>query len=138
MLDLDSPGGMVAGLFECMAALRAARERVIEQRTAGGRAGTPREHVALAVFQPLAVFELPQFVGDPDQHVGIGPDAEPAARGEELTRREDAVAEACFGDGAEAGNSATASGSVAAHASKGTANLRRVLLSPRTAGSRVA
>ena len=25
MLDLDSPGGMVAGLFECMAALRAAR-----------------------------------------------------------------------------------------------------------------
>jgi hypothetical protein len=50
------------------------------------------------VFQPLAVFELTQFVGDADQHVGIGADAEPAGCVKEFAGRENAVAEARFGN----------------------------------------
>ena len=58
--------------------LRAAGERRIEQR-APGRAAGSRQHVARAVRKPLRIFELPQLVGDADQHVGIGADAEAAA-----------------------------------------------------------
>ena len=53
------------------------------------------------MFQPLAIFELTQFVGDADQDVGIGADAEPAACVEEFAGRKNAVAEACFGHRAE-------------------------------------
>src|SRR6476619_6922629 len=45
------------------------------------------------MFQPLAIFELTQFVGTADQYVGIRADAEPAARLNKFTGRENAVAE---------------------------------------------
>src|SRR5262249_19203600 len=59
------------------------------------------------MFQPLAIFELAQFVGDADQDMGMCADAEPAARFKELTSRKNAVAEARLGDRAEAGDGTT-------------------------------
>src|SRR5436305_8820119 len=58
------------------------------------------------MLEPLAIFELAQLVGDTDQHVGIGADAEPATGVEEFAGGKNAVAEARFGDGAETGNGA--------------------------------
>ena len=85
--------------------LRAAGQRRVEQRAAGRAAGR-RQHVARAMRQPLRIFELPQFVGDADQHVGIRADAEAAAMLDEQRRGEDAVAEIGFGDRAEPGDRA--------------------------------
>ena len=65
-------------------------------------------HVALAMLQPLAVFELTQLVSDADQHVGIGADTKCAAGVEEFARRKDSVAEVCLGDRAEARDGASA------------------------------
>ena len=86
--------------------LGAAGQRSVEQRAAGRDAGTAGQHVALPMLQPLAIFELTQFVGDADQHIGIRADAEPAAGVEEFAGRKNAVAEARFGDRAEAGDGA--------------------------------
>ncbi len=49
-----------------------------EQVAAVGLAGR-RQHIAGAVENPLRIFELAQFVANPDQHVGIGTDAVAAA-----------------------------------------------------------
>ncbi len=68
--------------------LGAAGQRSVEQRTAGRNAGTAGQHIALPVLQPLAIFELTQFVGDADQDIGIRADAEPAAGVEEFAGRE--------------------------------------------------
>ena len=68
--------------------LGAAGQRGVEQRAAGRDAGTAGQHIALAMFEPLAVFELAQFVGDADQDIGIRADAEPAAGVEEFARPE--------------------------------------------------
>jgi hypothetical protein len=73
--------------------------RSVEQRAAV-ETGTAGQHVR-SVFSP-AIFELTQFVGDADQDIGVRADAEPAAGIKEFTGRENAVAEACFGDRAEA------------------------------------
>ena len=86
--------------------LGAAGQRGVEQRAAGRDAGTAGQHIALPMLQPLAIFELTQFVGDADQYIGIGADAEPAAGVEEFAGRENAVAEARFGDRAEPGDGA--------------------------------
>ena len=64
--------------------LGAAGQRVVEQRAPGRAAGTAGEHIALAMLQPLAIFELTQLVGDADQHVGIGADAERGRRRREI------------------------------------------------------
>src|SRR6185503_2587919 len=56
--------------------------------------------------QPLTVFELTQFIGDADQHIGIRSDAEPAAGVKKLARRKNAVAEARFRNRTESGNRA--------------------------------
>ena len=82
--------------------LGAAGQRSVEQRAAGRNAGTAGQHIALPVLQPLAIFELTQFVGYTDQDIGVGADAEPAAGVKEFTGRENAVAEARFGNRAEA------------------------------------
>ena len=58
------------------------------------------------MLQPLAIFELTQFVGDADQYVGIRADAEPAARVKEFAGRKNAVAEARLGNRAEPGDRA--------------------------------
>src|SRR5262249_50887489 len=58
--------------------LAAALEGPVEQRASGRDAGSVRQHVALAVLEPLAIFELTQLIGNADQHIGIGADAEPA------------------------------------------------------------
>ena len=58
---------------------RAAGERGVEQARARSSRGAG-QHVAGAVREPLRVFELAQLVGDADQHIGIGADAEAAAR----------------------------------------------------------
>ncbi len=88
--------------------LAAAGQRAVEQCAAGRDAETARQHIALVVLQPLAIFELTQFVGDADQHVGIGADAEAATGVEEFAGRKNAVAEARFGNRAEAGDRAAA------------------------------
>ena len=82
--------------------LGAAGQRGVEQRAAGRDAGAAGQHIALAMFEPLAIFELAQFVGDADQDIGIRADAEPAACVEEFAGRKNAVAKARFGDRAEA------------------------------------
>ena len=56
----------------------AAVKRRVEQR-APGRAAGHRQHIAGAVREALRIFELAQFVGQADQHVGIRADAEAAA-----------------------------------------------------------
>ena len=53
------------------------------------------------MLQPLAIFELTQFVGHADQDIGVRADAEPAAGVEEFAGRKNAVAEARFGNRAE-------------------------------------
>src|SRR4051812_22102954 len=74
---------------------------MIEQGASRRAACAGGEHVALAVLEPLAVFELAQLVGDADQHIGIRANAKGTAGTDEFASRENAVAKACLGDRAE-------------------------------------
>src|SRR3954453_15734327 len=80
---------------------------MIEQRASRRAPRAGGEHVALAVLEPLAIFELAQFVGDADQHIGIRADPKGTAGTDEFASRENAVAEACLSDGAKAGDCAS-------------------------------
>ncbi|MGY4349918.1 hypothetical protein ACVWXM_006411 [Bradyrhizobium sp. GM7.3] len=58
------------------------------------------------MLEPLAIFELTQLVGDADEHIGIRADPKGTAGTDEFASRENAVAKACLGDRAEAGDRA--------------------------------
>ena len=62
----------------------------------------PGQHVAGAVPQALAVFELLQLSGRGDLDVRIGADSDMSARRQEFGAREDAVAETGLGDRTQA------------------------------------
>jgi hypothetical protein len=67
-------------------------ERGIEHGAASREASPAGQHIALAVLEALAIFELTQFVGDTDQDVGVSTDAEPAPGVTKLTGCKNAVA----------------------------------------------
>src|SRR4051794_36301873 len=75
---------------------------MVEQRASSRCAGSAGEYIAFAMLEPLAIFELAQFVGDAHKHIGIRADPEASAGVEEFTPRKDAVGKAGLGDGAQA------------------------------------
>ena len=81
------------------AGLGAAGERRVEQPPAGMRRCLRRRHRAFVQGQALAGLQLPQLVARRDADMAVGADAEPAAGGQVIAQREDAVAERGLGEG---------------------------------------
>lgn len=109
MLDLDSPGGMVAGLFECMGALRAARAASGKRMVAWVGSGAYSAAYALAsVCDEIAtgvtagtgsVGVIASLMSRVDQFAQDGVDVRVVSSGVEKTDGHPAVA---ISDGAEA------------------------------------
>src|SRR4051794_18771080 len=78
------------------------RKRMVEQRASGRCAGSAGEYIAFAMLEPLAIFELAQFVGDAHKHIGIRADPEASAGVEEFTPWKNAVTKAGLSDRAQA------------------------------------